>query len=110
MTAATKRKLAALGHPRELKPMVASISSSNLHYYGERAPEAPGRVWCEVLVDSLTRVGGGWLSKPIPDYRVRVYVSGVGAVGEMTYTPSRRPSPVELSPRTVARLVREVLR
>lgn len=110
MTAAMKRKLAAVGHPRELKPMVASIASANIYYYGERTPEGAGRVWCEVLVDSLEVVDGRWRSKPIPDYRVTVNVTGVGRVGEATYTPSRRPNSIALSTRTVARLVREVLR
>lgn len=91
------------------KPLVYSGNSSNLYYYGEPRQEGPGRVWCEVLSWGLfKRPDGSWGTK-VPDYTVTVYVTGRGEVGRTTYQPKRRPPGDHLSPRTVTRLVREVL-
>lgn len=95
---------------RPLRPMRASGNSANLYYYGEGGREERGRVWVEVLADTVTRNGlGEIVARSRPIYHIRIYRTGYGMVATTTYTPRRKPNPLALSPRLVARLVREAL-
>lgn len=98
---------------RPLRPLRHSGTTANLDYYGEDAPSAPGRVWCDVMTNAFDyeRSPGGELkvtAKRVPDYRVTVYVQGRGQVAQVVYEPRRRVAG-PLPTRTVARLVREAL-
>lgn len=63
--------------------------------------------WASVLCDTIERVEGRIQLTAKPTYHVTVYEEGVGEIGRINYRPARRPNPINLSPRTVARLVRE---
>lgn len=90
-------------------PFEHTGDSANIAYYGERAPQSPTRLWCEVLRSDLVRVNGELVRKRVPDFYVTVYRgTTANRIAEFTYTP-RSPSNGALSARTVARLVREHL-
>lgn len=94
---------------RPLKPLRHSGSSANLDYYGEPGPKGPGRVWAEVLCSAVDFRVKPPKVKRVPDYSVRVYVTGRGEVARADYAPKSRPTTNRLPARTVGRIVREAL-
>lgn len=96
-----------------IRPMERTGNSANIVFYQERHKLRESYVWCEVLHSvPFARDHEGLLridrSKPVV-FRFRVYRQGVGELFDFTYTPKTQPPPSELSPRTVARLVRQEL-
>ncbi len=79
--------------------------SANIDFYAEM-PRKKGSLWCEVLRSGVMRVDGV-MQRVNPTYHFSLYRQKVGKVDQFEYRPQRNPG--VLSPRTVARLVREVL-
>lgn len=93
-------------------PMERTGNSANITHYSERgARNAKGYVWCEALRGNRWERDDEGVSRPVgPTYfSIRVYRQGVGELFDFRYVPKTQPPPFELSPRTVARLVREEL-
>ena len=66
-------------------------------------------VWASVLCAAIEKVDGTWRAKKIPTYYITIYCEGEGEIGSLTYEPKTKPCAQELSPRTVGKLVNQVL-
>lgn len=92
-----------------MRPLERTGNSANITYYRERGAQPESYVWVEVLETGYNyRRESGQLVvtvKPASDYHIAVRRAGsADELAEFTYTPKRGRG--ELSPRTVARLVR----
>lgn len=95
-----------------IRPLERTGNSANIVFYAERgAKRGDGSVWCEALRGNRWERGDDNVTRPVgPTYfSIRVYRQGVGEVFDFKYTPKRQPPPGELSPRTIARLLRQEL-
>jgi len=77
-------------------------SSSNMAYY-----RGDDGLWVSVIRNGIQRVDGEWVKLNPPTFSVSVYRDGEGEVERFLYEPKTAPKGYELSPRTVARLIKE---
>jgi hypothetical protein len=94
--------------PRPLEhPLEHTGDSANIAYYVEQG-RPPGYVWVSVL-RSIPPTTTGKPRRPLPTFHLEVMRHAVGPVAQGTYQPKTMPQPGPLPPRTVSRLVRQLL-